>query len=58
MADYYIFGFGLVVTLIVGSGLTAMILAHHRLLEQEQRDADAKAEGNPVPVVADDRTRR
>lgn len=58
MADYYIFGFGLIVTLIVGSGLTAMILAHHRLLEQERQDAVTKADGKPVPVVADDRTRR
>ena len=36
MVDYWIFGFGLVVTVIVGFGLTTMIVTHNRLIEREK----------------------
>lgn len=57
MADYYIFGFGLVVTLIVGSGLAAMIVTNNRLIEQERNGNGATADVKPVPVVAGERLR-
>jgi len=57
MADYYIFGFGLLVTLIVGSGLTTMIVAHNRALEREEHEVVSKAAAEPVPAVVRDRSR-
>ena len=51
MIDYYIFGFGLVVTLLVGSGLTTMIIAHNRAIEAEERESEAQEDGKPAPVA-------
>ena len=44
MLNYYIFAFGCVVTVIVGSGLATLIVAHNREIGQsEQQAADATA---------------
>ncbi|MFT4514764.1 MAG: hypothetical protein ACI91B_003477 [Planctomycetota bacterium] len=50
MVNYFIFGFGLVVTLVVGFGLTTMIIIHNRLLDDEVRAAAAPPELVPVKV--------
>ncbi len=47
MVEYWIFGFGLVVTLIVGFGLATMIITHNRLIERGSADVVA-AEVAPV----------
>jgi hypothetical protein len=57
MADYYIFGFGLLVTLIVGWGLAVMIVANNRALEREEQGAVTRAGAAPVPAVVRDRSR-
>jgi|GEM_PF-3769624 len=46
MVDYVIFGFGLFVTVVVGFGLTTMIIAHNRAIEIAAAESkiDAKAE--------------
>ena len=50
MPDIYIFGFGLVVTVLIGSALSAMIVAKNRALdEQEEEGRGARA----VPVRQD-----
>ena len=47
MVDYWIFGFGLVVTLVVGFGLTTMIISNNRLLERGVEE-DSSVEAVPV----------
>ena len=47
MVDYWIFGFGLVVTVIVGFGLATMIITHNRLIERGIADV-ASSEVAPV----------
>jgi len=47
MVDYLIFGFGLVVTLVVGSGLVGMVVVHNRA---ENRASSDKSVAGPVPV--------
>ena len=42
MSDFYIFGFGLLVPLIVGSGLATVIIAHNRALEQAETRPPAR----------------
>lgn len=48
MSDYYIFGFGLFVTVLVGSGLTTMIIANNRALEAQERDSEVQAAAGPA----------
>ncbi|MGK0155368.1 MAG: hypothetical protein ACI9SE_002331 [Neolewinella sp.] len=48
MVNYFIFGFGLVVTLIVGFGLTTMIIIHNRVIERESAASAAAARSVPV----------
>lgn len=48
MVDYYIFGFGLVVTLMVGFGLTTMITIHNRTIESEAKATRSPPEVAPV----------
>ena len=57
MVDYYIFGFGLLVTLIVGSGLMSMIVAHDRALGREEHETVTGVGAAPVPAVVRDRSR-
>ena len=47
MVDYWIFGFGFVVTVIVGFGLATMIITHNRLIERGSADV-ASSEAAPV----------
>jgi hypothetical protein len=47
VVDYWIFGFGLVVTVIVGFGLATMIITHNRLIERGSADV-ASSEVAPV----------
>lgn len=54
MIDYYIFGFGLVVTLVVGSGLSAMIVASNRAAAR-QREPEKSPAVVPVRVRRRDR---
>jgi hypothetical protein len=51
MVDYWIFGFGFVVTVIVGFGLSTMIIAHNRLIERDSVDASS-VEVAPVESVS------
>ena len=44
MTDLYIFGFGLAVTILVGSGLAMMIIANRRTVEVERSDAGEVSE--------------
>lgn len=58
MLDVYIFGFGLVVTLLVGTGLVTMIVVNNRALdavEAEQRETERPA---PAPVSVDEPRRK
>jgi hypothetical protein len=48
VSDYYIFGFGLLVTLLVGTGLTTMIIANNRAIEAQERDPEAQAAAGPA----------
>jgi hypothetical protein len=48
MSDYYIFGFGLLVTLLVGSGLATMIIANNRALEEQERASEVPAAAGPA----------
>lgn len=52
MVNYFIFGFGLVVTLIVGFGLTTMIIIHNRVIEREAAASEALSESAPVRLAA------
>lgn len=47
MVDYLIFGFGLVVTLVVGSGLVSMVVVHNRAASRASSDESVVG---PVPV--------
>ena len=51
MVDYWIFGFGFVVTVIVGFGLSTMIIAHNRLIERESDDVSS-VEVAPVESIS------
>ena len=48
MVKYFIFGFGLIVTLIVGFGLTTMIIIHNRVIERASAASAAAARVVPV----------
>jgi hypothetical protein len=48
MTDLYIFAFGLVVTLIVGSGLVTMVVVNNRSADDESAPNDTQA----APAVA------
>ena len=51
MIDHYIFGFGLVVTLLVGFGLATMITVHNRAIESEEREHSQDSKGQPAKLV-------
>tara|TARA_R110002073_G_scaffold322615_1_gene499349 strand:- start:72 stop:248 length:177 start_codon:yes stop_codon:yes gene_type:complete len=48
MVDYIIFGFGLVVTVVVGFGLTTMVILNNRMIEKEVEEAAPTPELAPV----------
>ena len=50
--EIFIFSFGLVVVLIVGSGLVSHIVAKNRALNAEQRAEPADSADSPSPSVA------
>jgi hypothetical protein len=47
MTDIYIFGFGLFVTVMVGSGLVGMIVANNRVIAAERRLLETPPTGRP-----------
>ena len=51
MVDYWIFGFGLVVTVIVGFGLATMIIANNRAIERESMMA-GQPDALPLEVTS------
>ena len=50
MVDYFIFGFGLFVTVVVGFGLTTMITLHNRVLERDHDDGAPEPGNVPAPA--------
>jgi hypothetical protein len=48
VTDYYIFGFGLLVTLLVGSGITTMIIANNRAAEVQERGSEVSSAAGPA----------
>ena len=46
MIDYVIFGFGLFVTVIVGSGLATMIVTHNREIQRNTEKTDSSSKSD------------